>query len=321
MFNITAITQATTASPLKRLIRNYPLGTYFAIACIGTWLTILPLLLGQDGLGFFSYQFGDVGILFALLATFTGPLLAAYGVTVITSGKAGILALWYRYGQWRVGILWYLIALFGYFLIWLVGYSVWLNGTPLFNFIADPSLVFRAYLAPLTLLLILALGEETGWRGFALPRLQQRYGALGGTLILAILHGLWHIPTLFIPGFVSDSTLSLPFIVGWIATVIAVTFIYTWIFNNTGGSLLIAILVHAGSNASSSLMSALMPADPALNGWQAAIYNSNWNLANLIPFAVIAVLVIVFTWGRLSYRPDRVPQLVIVSEPAEAISS
>src|SRR6185503_1687379 len=125
------------------------------------------------------------------LATFTGPLLAAYVVTALTSGKAGLRALWRRYGQWRVGVHWYLIALFGYLLIWLVGYSVWLNGAPLLNLLAEPSLIFSAYLIPLSLFLILALGEETGWRGFALPRLQQRYGPLYGTLILAILHGLW----------------------------------------------------------------------------------------------------------------------------------
>jgi hypothetical protein len=64
-----------------------------------------------------------------------------------------------------------------------------------------------------------------------------------------------------------------------------------------------------GSNASSSLLSALVLADPHLSGWQAAIYNSHWNLANLLPFAVVAVLVIVFTRGQLAYRPDSAPQL------------
>jgi uncharacterized protein len=107
---------------------------------------------------------------------------------------------------------------------------------------------------------------------------------------------------LLVPGFVSGSTFSLPFIMGWVATVIAATFLYTWIFNNTGGSLLIAILVHAGSNASSSLLSVLVPANPTLSGWQAAVYESRWNLANLLPFAVFAVLVLVFTRGRLGYR-------------------
>lgn len=302
-----------TSSPLKHLISRHPLVVYFVIAFAGTWLTILPLLLGQDGLGFFSYQFGEAGILFALLSTFTGPLLAAYVVTAVTLGRAGMRALGRRYLQWRVGFLWYLMALFGYFLIWFAGYSVWLNGAPLFALIAQPTLIFSAYLAPLAIFIFLAFGEETGWRGFALPRLQQQYGPLLGTLILALLHGLWHIPALLVPGFISGGTLSPPFIIGWIGTVIAATFLYTWIFNNTGGSLLIAILVHAGSNASSSLLSALVPPNPTLSGWQAAIYHSRWNLANLIPFAVFALLVVIFTKGLLSYRPNQAPELVLES--------
>jgi membrane protease YdiL (CAAX protease family) len=302
---MTILTPTTAPAPsasLRAIVHRHPLVAYFAIALAGTWLAILPLLLGQDGLGLFPYRFGEAGILFAILGTFTGPLLAAYVVTAAISGKEGLRALLRRYGQWRVGLRWYLVALFGYLLIWLAGYSVWLNGAPVAALIAQPSLLLSAYLVPLALLLILAVGEETGWRGFALPRLQQQYGPVRGTLVLATLHGLWHIPALLVPGFVSGSSLSLPFIVGWIATVMAATFLYTWIFNHTAGSLLIAILVHAGSNASSSLLSALVPTNPALGGWQAAIYDSRWNLANLIPFAVFAVLIIAFTRGRLAYR-------------------
>src|SRR5262245_50878184 len=271
--------QPASSAPRDHM-HQHPLVAYFGIALAGTWLTILPLLLGQDGLSLFPYRFGDTGILFALLGTFTGPLLAAYMVTAVTSGKAGVRALLRRCVQWRVGIPWYFVALFGYLLIWLTSESIWLNGAPLLALLAQPSSIVSAYLPPFILFLALAFGEEIGWRGFALPRLQQRCGPMRGTLILATLHGLWHVPALLVPGFVSGSTFSLPFIIGWIATVVAATFLYTWIFNHTGGSLLIAILVHAGSNASSSLLTVLEPVHPALRGWQASIYNSRWNLAN-----------------------------------------
>ena len=282
-------------------INRHPLAAYFVIAFAGTWLTILPLLLGQDGGGLFAYRFGEAGILFALAGTFTGPLLAALLVTFDTSGTNGVRVLLRRCVQWRVGILWYVIALFGYFIVWLAGYCVWLDGAPMFALVAKPWLIFGSYLVPSAVLVVLAFGEETGWRGFALPRLQERYGPLRGSLILGTLHGLWHLPALGVPGFVSNSTLSVPFIAGWIATVLAATVLYTWIFNNTNGSLLIAILVHAGSNASSSLLGALVPHHPVLHSWQAAIYRSRWNLANLIPFAIAAMLLIAFTGGRLSY--------------------
>ena len=282
-----------------------PLTAYFAIALGGTWLAVLPLLLGADGIGLFGYRFGDAGVLFAILGTFTGPLLAALTVTSVTEGRAGVRKLLDRVRRWRVSAGWYLVALCGFLGIWLAGYSVWLSGAPLRALAEQPALLISAYLAPLAVLVVLAFGEEVGWRGYALPHLQRRYGPLGGTLILALLHGLWHLPVLLVPGFVSGSSFSLPFILGWMATVVAATFLYTWIFNHTGGSVLIAILVHAGSNASSALMNALVPEEPALAGWRAAIYASEWNLANLIPFAVAAALLLLVTGGRLGYHDDR----------------
>lgn len=322
MSTTTTTSQSATSSPLKRLIRGHPLVAYFVLALGGSWLTLLPLLLGRDGLGLFPYRFGAAGQFYALLPTFTGPLLASYVVTALTSGKAGMRALLHRYVQWRVGVQWYFAALFAGFLIWLVGTSVLLTGEPLFALIAYPSLLLSVYLGYLPLLIVFAFGEETGWRGFALPRLQQRYGPLRGSLILAVLHGLWHIPALLVPGFISASVLSLPFIVGWIATVICGTFLYAWIFNHTRGSLLIAILVHAGGfNASSSLISALIPAHPVVSGWQAAIYYSSWNGATLVPLAVFAVLLLLFTRGRLGYRPDQVPHLIEGPRPAETPST
>jgi uncharacterized protein len=206
--------------------------------------------------------------------------------------------------QWRVGVRWYVIALFGFLAIWLVGYSVWLDGAPLRTLVAQPTLLLSAYGASLAVFVVLAFGEEVGWRGYALPHLQTRYGPLGGTMILALAHGVWHVPVLLVPGFVSGSSFSLPFATGWIATVVAATFLYTWIFNHTGGSLLIAVLVHAGANASSALMNALIPGEPSLSGWREAIYTSNWNLANLIPFAVAALLLVFITRGRLGYWSD-----------------
>jgi hypothetical protein len=121
MSTVTTTSQPATSSPLRRLMSGHPLVAYFVIAFGGTWLTILPLLLGRDGLGLFPYRFGDAGILFALLGTFTGPLLASYVVTALTSGKVGMRALLRRYVQWRVGVQWYFVALIGYFLVWLAG--------------------------------------------------------------------------------------------------------------------------------------------------------------------------------------------------------
>jgi hypothetical protein len=122
---MTATTPSVQQPAMSRpgLIGRHPLAAYFAIAFAGTWIAVLPLLLGADGLGLFRYHFGDAGILFAVLGAFTGPMLAALTVTRVTEGWAGVRALFDRARQWRVGAGWYLVALFGFLGIWLAGYS------------------------------------------------------------------------------------------------------------------------------------------------------------------------------------------------------
>ena len=322
MSTITTTSQSAASSPLKRLISGHPLAAYFVIAYLGTWLVDLPVLLGKGGLGLFPFSFGDASILVVFLSAYSGPLLAAFLVTATTSGKAGVRALLRRFVQWRVGPGWYFAALFSSLLIWLIGLSVFYGFSLPTAFIARWSLLLSVYLPLLVLNLLDTVGEETGWRGFALPRLQAKYGPLVGTTILAILHGFWHVPLLLVQGPVSGGMFSLPFIVGFILTVIAATFLFTWIFNHARGSLLIAFLIHAGFNASSGLLALLIPAHPSLSGWANAILTSPWlDNGNLLPFAACAVLLIVFTRGRLGYRQDRAPQLIEAPRPAETPSA
>lgn len=142
--------------------------------------------------------------------------------------------------------------------------------------------------------------EEPGWRGFALPRLQQRSGPLVGTIILGALWPLWHLPLfLFVPGYDGAGTgfvgIMIPF-VGLIIGFIALAVIITWVFNNARGSLLLVMLLHASyDTASTTVLTKLfpsLPTTPLING-----------LGNLtIVFIVVALLVIVATRGRLSYQ-------------------
>jgi hypothetical protein len=90
----------------------------------------------------------------------------------------------------------------------------------------------------------LAYGEEAGWRGYLLPRLQTRWSALGSSLLLGVVWFLWHVPLLFLPGD-QNSAMPLPFLA---AFVLASAVLYTWLYNNTGGSVLAATLLHGGFN-------------------------------------------------------------------------
>jgi membrane protease YdiL (CAAX protease family) len=131
------------------------------------------------------------------------------------------------------------------------------------------------------------LGEEPGWRGFALPRLQRLRGPLVGNLILGPLHVFWHLPYFLIPqwGTPRDTTLDL---VWYLLSGIALTFIYAWVFNNTKGSVLLVILLHASVDAFFVSQLFFAPIVSTL-------------LPFTIGFGAVALAIIVFTRGRLGY--------------------
>ncbi|HEU5382378.1 MAG TPA: CPBP family intramembrane glutamic endopeptidase, partial [Ktedonobacteraceae bacterium] len=152
------------------------------------------------------------------------------------------------------------------------------------------SSLFSTYLLPLgTLYLVGAVGEEIGWRGFALPRLQQRYGPLRGSLLLGILWAGWHLPGYVTPaGSFSFASVVLN---GLFITLL--TMIITWIFNGTQGSILIVILFHAAANANRVFISTIVPIFPPLS-----------SLIALVLILGCFVLILVGTKGRLAYQAD-----------------
>jgi uncharacterized protein len=319
MTTIATTAQPVISSPLKRLISGHPLLAYFVIAFVGSWASLLPFALsrGVNGLGLLPYTLPDsVFYIGGTLFTFAGPALASLVVTAIISGKAGVGQLLRRCVQWRVGIGWYLIALFSFLLVYLLGYSIFLGVNLPLALLAHLPLLLTVFLPQGVLIILTAsFAEELGWRGFALPRLQQRYGPILGTLILGTLHGLWHLPAFFT---LILGPFSLPGYAGFLFVAIAATFLYTWIFNHTRGSVLLATLTHGFGDAGGGLAGLLIPAQLVVGGWAAPIVNGNWQGMNVIVFGVCAVLLIVFTRGRLGYQPKRNAQLIETPRPAEA---
>jgi membrane protease YdiL (CAAX protease family) len=315
---VTTTSQPATSSPLKRLISGHPLVAYFVIAYVGTWAFLLPFALSRNvnGLGLLLFTLPDSAFLVAfVLGTFAGPALASLTVTAVTSDRAGVGQLLRRCVQWRAGIGWYLIAIFGALLIFLVGYSVFYGvNLPLALLIKWP-LLFTVFF-PQAVLIILtgSFAEELGWRGFALPRLQQRYGPVLGTIILGTLHGLWHLPAFFSRLL---GPFSLPNYAGFLFAAIAGTFLFTWIFNHTRGSVLIATLAHGCNNAKSALLALLVSAQLVVSGWAQPFVYGGWQGMDVVIFAVVVLLLIIFTRGRLGYRPDQNAQLIATPQPAE----
>jgi uncharacterized protein len=319
MSTITTTSQPAMSSPLKRLIMSHPVVAYFVLAFAGTWVFLVPFALSRNvnGLGLLPFTLPDIAFVVAfILGTLAGPTLASLTVTAITSGRAGVGQLLRRCVRWRVGIGWYLIAIFGFLLVFLVGYSVFYGmNLPLALLVKWP-LIFTVFFPQAAFnILTASFAEELGWRGFALPRLQQRYGPVLGTVILGTLHGLWHLPAFFTQVL---GPFSLPNYAGFLIVAIAATFLYTWIFNHTRGSVLIATLTHGFGDAAGGVLALLIPAQLVVSGWAQPFVDSSWQAINVIIFAVFAVLLVVFTRGRLGYNPERNAHLIEGPRPAEA---
>jgi membrane protease YdiL (CAAX protease family) len=286
-------------------IIRHPLVAYFVLAFTFAWLPVLPLTLSRNaGVGLLPYDLPGMllNVLF-VVASFIGPTLAAIVVTSVIEGRGGVKRLLKRCLQWRVRPQWYVVVLGANMLIWLLAYTALVGPSLPVALVTHWPLFFSAFLPYVAFgLLIPAIDEEPGWRGFALPRLQRQYGPLAGSLILGTLHGVWHFPALFtvlLGPFTLDQVL--PFVL--IAAFAAV--LYTWVYNHTGGSILIAMLFHASSNAATNWLTMLFKdarlPDPQA-GWSGFLARTNW--LNVIAYGLAALLIIVLTRGRLGYRTD-----------------
>jgi membrane protease YdiL (CAAX protease family) len=291
------ISEANAGSDALRggLLARHPLLFFFLIAFAGAWIVEAPVVLSQSGIGLLPFTLPRTVLVLALAAaTFTGPTLSAFIMTGMIEGKEGINRLLRRYVLWRVKIRWYLFVLLVIPASELLG-AIVLPGVLASYQSLTLSLVLTYPLAfATTLVLGGPLGEEPGWRGFALPRLQSLHGPLAGSVILGVLWALWHLP-LFWSGVWTAPTI--PNIVMFIVMITALTVVMTWVFNNAKGSLLITMLMHASFNTFANKMVAPLFPAPILNEYGL--------LPELVGFGAAALLIVALTRGRLSYRHYR----------------
>jgi uncharacterized protein len=184
-----------------------------------------------------------------------GPGIAAVVVSAVIAGRKGIGALLRRFLVWKIGLEWYVVAFFlmGILILGGIGLSV-LFGGPVPSIPAASASPLQILLAFLFTVLfgILINTEEIAWRGFALPRLQSRYGPLLACLLLAVPESLLHLPYFW------NRNVDFYQNVGafWFtAFSVAAVFLYAFVFNKTGGSLLIVTILHASQNAWANLLS------------------------------------------------------------------
>jgi hypothetical protein len=168
-----------------------------------------------------------------------GPMLAALIVAGITKGRNGLKDILRRCLPWRVGIKWYAVALFLPIAIALVAVSLSiLLGAPL-STVAQLSPWYSLFLLFPMAMIDAPLGEEPGWRGYALPGFPANRSPLENTLILGLLLAGWHLPLALAGG-----SIAAPYLIATIASAVMTN----WIYYNASESALLAILYHTAAN-------------------------------------------------------------------------
>jgi uncharacterized protein len=284
------LTSATTKqnSPgrtgLSQLVRRHPLAAFLVLTYGLTWALWIPLDIFRDAAA------GPYTSL-ALLIGSNIPSAVAIVLTLVGFGWGATRKLLGRLLIWRISWRWYLVLLAPTALV--VGTITLVAVTR-----GGPT---AALAVPLVSAIIAvafmtfpgsALGEEIGWRGYALPRVQSTRTALTASLVVGTLHGLWHLP-LWLRGDVDHRLSVYP---AFLIQALALAVIYTWLYNSSKGSLLLVVLFHTATNAPLTLV--LLPL--GIENWVLPF----WLMAG---FTAVAALVVVAVFGpsRLSRLPKQ----------------
>ena len=288
-------------NPITAWIKHHPIAAFFVLAYTFSWLpwVLGTLMPASRSLGLYPFLGG-------------GPLLAALVVLPITQGRAGLRALGARMIKWRVGWQWYALALG-------IPLTVGLGAIALNVVFGAPSVSLTQIIGANSdaqdldgmlgigsvLSLILAymlrlinpadgpLGEEPGWRGYALPGLQATRSPLAAALIVGLLAAGWHLPLILV-GAASPFELLAPFCLGIVAS---------WIFYRTGGSVLLPLMLHVADGIIQIERLGFVGADAERIVW---LYSGLW--------CAMAIGVVILDWTTWQARRPMTPRDVLAAE-------
>ena len=167
---------------MTTIMKQRPLLSYFVLAYALSWVIWIPLAVVLN-----SPAETPEALSLLLFVGIWGPTVAGFIMTRVVDGKEGVSRLWARYRNWRVGFQWYLVMFFSMPVLLAGGLVIYvLQGNLTGQFV--PGAWPLALLTVIPAVLFGPLGEEGGWRGFALPRLQDKYSAFWSSLILGVIH-------------------------------------------------------------------------------------------------------------------------------------
>lgn len=233
-------------------VRKHALLSFFVLTYViafGTTFAYIALFPGQP-----SQRWSLDWFLNAFSPTISALILAW-----VIGGGNEVKRLLSGFTRWNVGLRWYFAAAFLVLgpLAFALVYGALGNPVPGLQPgwtlpLIVGQLIFQLFSGP--------LAEEAGWRGFALPRLQEKYNALVSSLILGVIWCCWHIPLFFLPG---ASQQSIPFPI-YLMLVVTLGVYFTWLYNNTHGSLIITVLAHFCFNLSGGFIAGILGLLPAM---------------------------------------------------------
>lgn len=266
--------------------RSSSLLWFFLLSYAWMWLCFFTVALAHIP------AHSALGFLLLLLGAFA-PAFAALSLTALGQRSRGVNALLNHVVQWEVAWQWYIFA---------VGYTVTVKLTVALihrgvtgmwpRFSTDP---WYGIVAAIAFSTPFQAGEEIGWRGYALPRLAQRFGLAWASVLLGLIWGVWHLPQFFIPEGDSYGQ-SLVF---FVAQVTALSVALAWLWAHTRRSLLLPMLLHAAVNNSKDIVPAAVP----------GVRNTFTLHASLVGWLTVLVL-----WMCGAYFLARMPKIECVPE-------
>lgn len=270
---------------MKNWIQKHQLLAFFTLTYAIAFGLLFPYIYLRPGQPLEPWSV--VWFLYAFSPTISALLLAW-----MIGGRGEVARLLSGFTRWRVGWRWYFAAAFLFLGPLAFAFIYILLGNPYQGL--QPGVTASVILAQLVFTLFSGpLSEEAGWRGFALPRLQKQYHALTSSLILGVIWCCWHIPLFFMPG---SSQQGIPFPI-YLMLVVAITIYFTWLYNNTRGSLIITVLAHFSFNLSGGFIAGTLGLLPPMVLYAAA--------GSML---VLAVLGVIFYFGPNSLTREPVEE-------------
>lgn len=251
-------------------IKRYQILLFFLLTLTISWAIWIPATVAK--IHGETSVFAPEGLIGGIARWLPG--LVAILLSFLLSGRTGVAKLFQSIRIWRVGAAWYIFALLFQIVVFYGGKLIDARFGNLYEVSSPLYSVYGSQAAFMTPILILfafpgAFAEEVGWRGYVLPRLQNKLNALGSSIVIGIFWGAWHIPLLIYFGEVRASNMagSVLAVLGFIPVAI----LYTWIYNNTKGSLLLVTLFHVGQQLSNNLLGVLPTQTDEILVWVFAV--------------------------------------------------